>query len=115
MPPASPPPGASSGDVCTDSMATRRGSPVPCIPPSCPIRTRQRPFRARAAESPGMRGIAVVTGASSGIGAATARRLAAEGYEVVAAARRLDRLEQLAAQHPAVRAVELDVTSAESV
>ena len=60
-------------------------------------------------------GIAVVTGASSGIGAATARRLAAEGYEVVAAARRRDRLDELAASVPNLRAVTLDVTSPESV
>jgi NADP-dependent 3-hydroxy acid dehydrogenase YdfG len=63
----------------------------------------------------GMHGVAVVTGASSGIGAATARRLAAEGFEVVAAARRRDRLDALAAQVPGIRAVTLDVTSAESV
>ena len=61
------------------------------------------------------RGIAVVTGASSGIGAATARRLADEGYEVVAAARRVDRLAELAAPTPGIRAVELDVTAPESV
>ncbi|MDP9116375.1 MAG: SDR family NAD(P)-dependent oxidoreductase [Actinomycetota bacterium] len=61
------------------------------------------------------RGIAVVTGASSGIGAATARLLAAEGYEVVAAARRMDRLADLAASSPGIRAVQLDVTSADSV
>lgn len=62
-----------------------------------------------------MRKTAVVTGASSGIGEATARRLAAEGFDVVAAARRRERLDELAAQVPGIRAVTLDVTSQESV
>jgi NADP-dependent 3-hydroxy acid dehydrogenase YdfG len=60
------------------------------------------------------RGTAVVTGASSGIGEATARRLAAEGFTVIAAARRQDRLEALVGEIGG-RALPLDVTSDESV
>jgi NADP-dependent 3-hydroxy acid dehydrogenase YdfG len=58
--------------------------------------------------------IVVVTGASAGIGEATARRMAAEGWEVVAAARRLDRVQALA-QEVNGRPYKLDVRDAGSV
>ncbi|WP_293787002.1 SDR family NAD(P)-dependent oxidoreductase [uncultured Aeromicrobium sp.] len=58
--------------------------------------------------------LAVVTGASSGIGAATARALAAQGYRVVCAARRTDRIESLASQIGGT-SVTCDVTDAEAV
>ena len=58
--------------------------------------------------------LAVVTGASSGIGAATARALAADGFQVVCAARRRDRIETLA-EEIGGRAVACDVTDPDSV
>jgi NADP-dependent 3-hydroxy acid dehydrogenase YdfG len=45
-----------------------------------------------------MQPVAVVTGASSGIGAASAVRLAQAGYRVILAARRADRIQELAGQ-----------------
>src|SRR5262245_24170008 len=60
------------------------------------------------------RGTAVVTGASSGIGAATVRSLAGAGFEVVAAARRVERCEELA-KEVGGRAVRLDVADPDSV
>lgn len=59
--------------------------------------------------------LAVVTGASSGIGAATAKQLADAGWDVIAAARRIERLQELAAGNPRITPMELDVTSEESV
>ncbi len=56
--------------------------------------------------------LALVTGASAGIGAATARALASEGARVILAARRLDRLQALSKELPGSRVVQLDVQDA---
>lgn len=58
--------------------------------------------------------VAVVTGGSSGIGEAAARALAGDGWQVIIAARRLDRLQRIA-EDIGGTAVELDVTDDASV
>lgn len=58
--------------------------------------------------------VAVITGASSGIGAATAKLLAREGYRVILGARRMERLEPLARELSG-EAIALDVTDPDSV
>ncbi len=67
-----------------------------------------------------MPGLAVVTGASSGIGEAYAERLAADGWDLIVVARRLERLSELAARLTAAHAVTLrailaDLASADEV
>ncbi len=62
----------------------------------------------------GMDRVAVVTGASAGIGEATARRLAQDGFRIVAGARRVDRMGWLAAEGTG-RARPLDVTDPHSI
>src|SRR5680860_310009 len=57
---------------------------------------------------------AVISGGSSGIGAATARRLAAEGFRVIIGARRMERLREVAEPIGAL-ALRLDVTDTASV
>jgi hypothetical protein len=61
--------------------------------------------------------LALVTGASSGIGQAFAERLAGDGYDLVVVGRRLDRLEELAASlsHVSVRPLAADLSTDDGV
>lgn len=59
--------------------------------------------------------LALVTGASAGIGAASARALHAAGAQVLLAARRIDRLQALAEELPGSETVPLDVRDASAV
>ena len=59
--------------------------------------------------------VALVTGASSGLGRRFAEVLAAHGAKVVAAARRTERLVELAAQNEGIAPLALDVTASETI
>ena len=59
--------------------------------------------------------VAVITGASSGIGAATAIALAKEGFRVIAVARRADRLSDLSKQSTLIESFTCDITQQSEV
>ncbi|WP_306744695.1 SDR family NAD(P)-dependent oxidoreductase [Saccharothrix yanglingensis] len=81
-------------------------------PPPGPARRRnERPTMAKS----GGRGAIVVTGASSGLGEATALGLARAGFTVYAGVRSDTAADRLAGAHPAIRPLVLDVTREDSV
>ncbi|MDO9124109.1 MAG: SDR family NAD(P)-dependent oxidoreductase, partial [Deltaproteobacteria bacterium] len=61
------------------------------------------------------RGKVLVTGASSGIGRETAIKLAKEGFRVIAAARRKERLDDLAKQNPNIVPRPVDLSDSQAL
>ena len=57
----------------------------------------------------------LITGASSGLGKAAAKKLAQEGYKIFAGVRKQEDKEQLESTNPNISAIFLDVTDDESV
>ncbi|RAJ35831.1 hypothetical protein K353_05034 [Kitasatospora sp. SolWspMP-SS2h] len=71
----------------------------------------------RRKETPAEGRLALVTGATSGIGRAFAERFAADGYDLIVVGRRRERLEEFAAAHPevGVRTVAADLSTEEGI
>src|SRR5687768_17730300 len=73
-----------------------------------PVLARSR--RLRSGRRPEMAGVALITGASAGLGVEFARQLSSKGHRLVLAARRRDRLDALITELGNARAIEINLS-----